>query len=135
MRRKLSNVIMKNNVLINEGGGPAYQLDSQTASPFAAGNSDYNTFYSTGAVLIEFGGATYPNLTTYQNFGFPSARGLDQHSVSKRPKFVSDTAPYDLHLAGGSLQDVALIGTPVASVMEDIDGEIRGCYVSHYGHR
>ena len=82
--------------------------------------SDYNNFYRAGgetnAKVGMYLGSSKATLEDWQTSGF------DANSVSKAVQFVSAT---DLHLAGSSVYDADLIGTPIPAVTTDIDGDAR----------
>lgn len=76
--------------------------------------SDYNNLYKpTGTALISMNGNAFANLIDW------STTSNDMHSVSSLPTFVSST---DLHIVSGLPENV---GTPIAEVTIDIDGESR----------
>ena len=56
--------------------------------------------------------------------------GKDINSVSKAVNFVSAT---DLHLTGLSNGDIDLIGTPIAGITTDIDGDTRNALYPYKG--
>jgi len=104
-----SNVV--NNVFVNTGGGYAYYYTDQANK--AISNSDHNDIYSTG-VMLAYWNNDQENLLTLQ-----TVSGKDNNSVSIDPKFESLS---DLHV---SAQAINNIGTPIASVTDDIDDEPR----------
>ncbi|UPK71780.1 gliding motility-associated C-terminal domain-containing protein [Chitinophaga filiformis] len=77
------NVKLRNNIFSNEGGGVAAEY---VFSEFI--NSDYNTYYTTGPVLISRSGTSddYDNLT-----GWIAASDLDISSIVYKPAFASTT--------------------------------------------
>jgi hypothetical protein len=100
---------LKNNILAAMGGGAAMIAQSATIS-----SSDYNDFYGRGTALVTLSGVNYTSLTAYQN-----ATSFDAHSVFGNPGFVSGT---DLHSTAPIINNA---GTPLAAVLDDIDGETR----------
>lgn len=103
-------ITLRNNIFSNLGGGIA--VDFNTDPQFLI--SDYNDFYTIGNKLGEWNNQSIDNLAAWQ-----SASGNDTHSRSISPKFVS---PEDLHVYEPDLDGV---GTPVAGISDDIDGEPR----------
>jgi len=103
------NVIL-NNIFSNVGGG--YAAKHERAS--AIDSMDYNDYYTAGNDLVVWESTVCPNLDSLQ-----SASGMDMHSVSIDPVFISDT---DLHLNADSVAGLAI---PLPNVLKDIDGETR----------
>ncbi len=101
--------VFKNNIFMNTGGGYAARFGT-TASVVA---SDYNDYYVTGANLAYWGGAK-ANLAALQ-----LASSKDSNSVSINPEFNSNTDMHTLSIPFNNL------GTPIAAVTTDIDGESR----------
>lgn len=99
---------LTNNVFANSGGGYAVYIGTSTY-----GVADYNDLYTSGTNLGFFG-SNRTNLAAWQ-----AATSQDANSVAVNPLFVSNT---DLHIQGSALDSLA---TPLASVLEDIDGESR----------
>ncbi len=108
--------VINNNIIITEEDD--FVNYCITGTP---GSSDYNNFYCTGTTNAKVGlytGVPQATLADWQ-----TASSQDANSVSKAVTFVSAT---DLHLSGGSLGDVDLIGTPLGAPYNvDIDGEAR----------
>lgn len=77
------NVKLRNNIFSNEGGGVAAEI---VFSDFI--NSDYNTYYTTGTVLISRSGTSddYDNLTDWM-----AASDLDISSIVHKPAFANTT--------------------------------------------
>jgi len=108
---------IKNNIfVIEEDDFSAYAISGTPTS-------DYNNFYLKGTTNAKVH-PLYATLADWQ------ATGADLNSVSKAVEFVSAD---DLHLAGASLGDAALAGTPLASVMTDIDGDARSATSPYMG--
>jgi len=98
-----------NNIFKNGGGGYAYYI----STPSAVNSSDYNNLYSSGlnfaywnGVLIDLG-------------ALQIVSGMESHSISVDPNYLSDT---DLHVSNASLNSAAI---PVPEVTLDIDGQTR----------
>jgi len=102
--------VILNNIFSNVGGG--YAAKHERAS--AIDSMDYNDYYTAGNDLVVWESTICPDLDSLQ-----SASGMDMHSVSIDPVFISDT---DLHLNADSLEGLA---TPLPYVLTDIDGESR----------
>jgi len=100
---------LKNNIFVNTGGGFAYYVQS----PAAIVQSEYNDIYTSGAILGYWNG-NIANLLDLQ-----TASTKNANSVSVNPGFASST---DLHLVSTS---VSALGTPISTVPNDIDGNIR----------
>ena len=85
---------------------------------------NYNDYYVNGPVpannfIGNLGSSTnYATLTAWR-----TATGKDAASIAANPQFVSAT---DLHIdAGGAATPVENAGTPIASVTNDVDGDLR----------
>ncbi|MCK4701144.1 MAG: right-handed parallel beta-helix repeat-containing protein, partial [Bacteroidales bacterium] len=98
---------IKNNIFVNMAYGRAMYCDTTNLT------SDYNLLYTNGSLLVQ-SSINYANLSAWQ-----AATGRDTHSISREPQFLSDT---DLHTTDPWLNN---IGTPLAEVTTDIDGEAR----------
>jgi hypothetical protein len=119
-----SAATVKNNLLINvrsnSGASGKHYVILETTAP-APLISNYNDLYANGtnAFVGSHNNGTTIDTTLAQ---WTAATTLDSNSVSKNVTFVSAT---DLHLSGGSIGDLDLIGTPIGGVTTDIDGDIR----------
>jgi hypothetical protein len=90
--------------------------------------SDYNNFYPvnpTNGNVGYWNTAATPTLANWQ-----TASGQDANSITKQVFFVSAT---DLHLTGSSNGDFDLIGTPIAGITDDIDGDLRNANFPYMG--
>jgi hypothetical protein len=105
-----NNTRLVNNVFTNMAGGRAMRCDTNDLV------SDYNLLYTSGTILVTkyTGGYNYSDLSQWQD-----ATGRDTNSISREPVFVSDT---NLHTTDPWLNN---IGTSLAEVTTDIDGESR----------
>lgn len=112
LRGGIYGIMVRNNALVNSGGGYAY-LIADTANTGLA-SSNYNSLYSTGANVGSYLGANEATLANWK-----SAIGHDTNSVSVNPAFVSAS---DLHATSLTMDN---LGTPAANVLDDIDGDIR----------
>jgi hypothetical protein len=99
-----------NNNFVNTGGGRAAYYATTTAINLC----NFNNYFTTGTTLAYW--------TTNQNnlAALKAASGKDSASVSINPLFFSNT---DLHLQS---TDLSAMGTPLAEVTDDIDGQPRG---------
>ena len=93
-------------------------------------STDYNDLYYNNTNASGFVG--FWNTSDQQTLvDWQTASSQDANSVSKAVTFVSAT---DLHLSGGSLGDVDLIGTPLGAPYNvDIDGEARHATFPYMG--
>ena len=112
IRGGITSFIVKNNALVNSGGGCAY-LIADTANTGLAG-SDYNDLYSTGSNVGNYLGANEAALSDWQ-----TATAHDTNSISVDPAFLSAS---DLHATSLSFDNK---GTPFGSVLVDIDNDVR----------
>ena len=106
------DIVLKNNLLLNLGGGGAMRIFVQSlVQVFDNEEADFNNYYTTGSELIRLdNGIFYPNIMRWRQAS--SAYLHDLYSVSKPVSFTSLSSAAGLHLAGPSLTDVALAGTP-----------------------
>lgn len=83
---------------------------------------DYNSYYVSDTInsIYVFAGGFYTKdqLSLYKT----EMDSIEQHSFFKEAKFVSGS---DLHLHATSKTDTAFLGTPVAGISVDIDGDPR----------
>ena len=102
-----------NNIVQNDGGSMAlYEYGG------AITNSDYNDWYTVGSTLASWAGSSCSTLSDLQ-----TANSMDAHSVSGDAMFNSPSTG-DLHLT--SLSTIVMhVGTPLAAVKVDIDGQKR----------
>ncbi len=113
-----TNNVINNIVVNNEDDFASYNFYRTGTEGTIA--SDFNNLYRSGtknAKTGSWGGVDAASLSDWQ-----AATGLDKNSKAKAVEFVSET---DLHLAGASVGDPALAGTPLAQVPFDIDGQPR----------
>ncbi len=87
---------------------------------------DYNNYYSNDKIgFISTGGSTdWSDNPDYQTTlsGWQSATGKEANSISVNPVFASSS---DLHLASNDNDSLNNLGTPLATVTKDIDGQVR----------
>jgi hypothetical protein len=99
-----------NNIFVNTGGG--YAAYYSTVAQVSA--CDYNDYYGTNSAYFVYWGANRADIPALQ-----AASSKDMASISVLPSFVSNT---DLH--NNSLATYQ-VGTPLTSVVDDIDGNPR----------
>ncbi|MGM0529381.1 MAG: FG-GAP-like repeat-containing protein [Bacteroidota bacterium] len=104
-------LVVLNNIFTNMGGGYAAKYYGGLS---AIDSMDFNDYYTSGSDLALWESTVCPDLSALQ-----SASGMDQHSLSVDPGFVSDI---DLHLNSPAVTEHA---TPIPFVTIDIDGEER----------
>ncbi len=105
-----ANVDIRNNIFANSGTGIAFKTNTTSSGNHA----DYNDLFATGESIAAIGASEYGNLTSWQN-----ATQWDSNGISIDPLFVSDT---NLHVQQTFLNG---IGTPIADVTEDFEGDTR----------
>lgn len=109
-------VDLRNNILANtQTTGARYSVYSTSPSSIFS-DIDYNNYYSSGN-LGYLMGATASTLSAMQ-----TSFGGNTNSKNIAPNFVSAT---DLHLINSSNSALDNSGTPIPSVILDIDNEIR----------
>jgi hypothetical protein len=122
-------VNLRNNIFINKilSAGDHYAIGFEDVNNFATGSSNYNLLYSVDTTKIALRGTVSHNITTWQ-----TASLNDAQSKSKDVQFVSPTTA-DLHLAGSSIGDFDLAGTPIALVAVDFDLQTRNTIAPYMG--
>ncbi|MFN7013231.1 MAG: beta strand repeat-containing protein, partial [Bacteroidia bacterium] len=115
-----STTNFKNNILSNtRNGGTGKHYAFRSIATVTSLTSDYNDLYvgaGTGNVLATNTTADQTSLSTWQ-----TATSKDTNSANVLPVFTSVT---DLHIATSSV-GLDNLGTPIATVTTDIDGETR----------
>ncbi len=101
---------LQNNIFSNPAGGYAAYVATTTAIAI----SNYNNFFSTGTNL-GYWGANVTSLAAWKTLS-----GKDANSVSVYPKFLSNN---NLHIKNNI--DINDKGMPIATITDDIDGELR----------
>src|SRR5690606_27395320 len=104
-----SNIRVRNNILVNGGGGYAYYTNN--ASSIA--ESDHNDLYTTGTSLA-FWQSNYTSLQALQ-----TASGKDANSVHVDPSFAGTS---DAHV---SQPNLAGAGPPIAGIDTHTDRQLR----------
>nr|MBC8491613.1 T9SS type A sorting domain-containing protein [Candidatus Neomarinimicrobiota bacterium] len=112
-----------NNIIINNHTGNSGSSAIGLIPTASVLTSDYNLLVS-NQNFVNYTGTSYADLTAWQ------VAGQDANSVSKPVEFVSAT---DLHLVGASIGDINLVGTPLATVTTDIDGDARSTTLPYKG--
>ena len=104
-----------NNSIVNDNSGTAVYLYS-SGSNFI---SDFNDYYSaSGTYLAYWNGNACSSLSDIQTYS-----GFDLNSVNGDPLY-NNTSIGDLH-ATSSSTIISGVGSPIAAVKTDIDGEVR----------
>lgn len=123
----------KNNVVLNtRTGGTAGTFHtgyfSGSTNLVGTMDIDYNVYYGFDASSNHagWGGTLYTDINTYRAAATPN----EQNTIFKAVNFVSNT---DLHVAGASIGDFDLAGTPIAGITDDIDGQPRHATVPYRG--
>jgi len=101
---------MKNNNFINYASSYAAYI----YGGFTITESENNNFYNTGGTLIYFGTSTYNTLEDYQD-----ATGFDMNSISSDPDWE------EMMNCVTCNEDMSNAGTPLATVTDDINGNVR----------
>ncbi len=124
-----NTVEVKNNVFINHNSSATYGSYAvyRSSSLTSAVVSDYNDLYVDGSTRSFVGFWTADQSTLS---GWRTASGQDANSRSFAVTFTSST---DLHISGPSDGDPNLVGTPIASVTTDIDGQTRSTTFPYMG--
>lgn len=116
------------NVSGTSGGGNVWSYYTK-ATTFSGAIQNYNVFNCAGTVATNntasYNGVNYATLSAWK-----AASGVDPNSVNTPPVFVSIN---DLHLVPGSNYGLNDLGTPVAGVTTDIDGDIRSATTPDMG--
>ena len=124
----VTNADIKNNIFFNTRDESPYCASAIYDYSTSNLTSDYNDLYydhtNNNNCLVRISNTDYHTLAEWQ------ATGKDLHSINKLVNFVSAT---DLHLTGLSIGDVDLIGTPIANITTDIDGNTRSALYPYKG--
>ena len=121
-----SNIDVRNNIFVNNQTNTTTRrcsiLVSGNISMFS--NLDYNVLYSVDKTGYIGTNPTDANNSGYKTLlsGWQTATGKDAHSTDVSPVFVSAS---DIHLDSNNNSAINNTGTPIASVTEDIDGQVR----------
>lgn len=123
----------KNNLIINRRtGGPAGTIHTgafySSTALVGSLDIDYNIYYGSDAAAFHsgWGGTVYNGITEYRAAAVPQ----EQNSNFVNATFVDSL---DLHLAGSSLGDLNLAGTPIAWISDDFDGNARSASKPYVG--
>jgi len=116
---------VQNNIFINNRTGDFNHLIYDYTFVSGDWNADYNAYYSENGRMGDWGETECITLADWQ-----TATEGDANSVYKNVEFMSGT---DLHLTGVSLGDNDLAGMPLAEIVLDIDGELRGLEYPYMG--
>jgi len=116
-----SNTVVKNNILVNNGGGLSYVLEDSLV-PSGISESDNNDLYSTGPFCSRFNGTYLATLADWK-----VATNFDLNSVAADPEFIS---AQDLHASAYTVDNK---GKFIPDVWDDIDGELRSAATPDMG--
>lgn len=101
-----------NNILYNSGGGHCLQTDLNSLTTFHA---NYNLYYTNGFAPFEWG-----SINSNGSFiQWQAASMKDSNSIFADPNFIDST---NLHIINSPALNA---GKPMASVSQDIDGDLR----------
>lgn len=130
-----SAVNVRNNIFImagsSTGAAKLYATTFYTTGAVTSSTLNYNNLVAsvTGAGTGYIGGtgttSTYSTLAAWK-----TATGQEANSQSTSVVF---TAPNNLHLAGASVGNVLLAGTPISGITTDIDGQTRHASYPYMG--
>lgn len=115
-----TNTIVKDNIFYQgSDGGPTTAKYAVILTPYPcyATVSDFNDLYAPN-VNVGLYGVAQNTLADWR-----TATGMDANSISANPSFVSISTPADLHINDPS--PVMGVGTPLASITSDFDGDHR----------
>lgn len=130
---------LRNNIIINRlststnAHGAFAVVDGNTGRGNLRSNNNLLLTPGTNGAIGQTGrelGGTRVTATTLADWRTASA--TDANSVSKAVTFVNEPAS-DFHLAGASVGDRDLAGTPLATVLTDIDGAARSRTAPYIG--
>lgn len=103
-----SNSNIRNNIFSHAGGGKAMYVSDPNVI-----YSDYNTFYTTGSTLIQWGTNNYSTLKAWRD-----TASWDVNSIVYKPAFVSDV---DLHPKVSDSTVWALNGRATQIAIDSVD--------------
>ncbi|MFY0644330.1 MAG: T9SS type A sorting domain-containing protein [Bacteroidia bacterium] len=107
-----ANIQVKNNNLTNDvTNGQCFRKH-----PSVSASEDYNNFYSTGTLNLNWNNTMYNSLSAYR-----TATSQGTNSANKNPHYIDST---NLHIDTTNYLFDGL-GTPVTQVTADIDGDLR----------
>jgi hypothetical protein len=125
---------VRNNIFIMTGSstaaGKLYATFVYTASTIAASIFDYNNLVSnvTGTGAGYIGGTGTANYTTLTDWKTITVQEANSKNVS-----VVFSSGSDLHLSGNSIGNFNLAGTPISSILDDIEGQTRDMTFPYMG--
>ena len=108
---------LRNNIFSNRQTVGAQRYAIICTHPSAFNNVDYNDYYSTGPNLASVDFNDQPTLASIQ-----SSLGGNANSKNIQPFFTSLS---DLHLDSTANLSLDNLGTPIAGVTRDIDGQLK----------
>ncbi|MCX6274174.1 MAG: T9SS type A sorting domain-containing protein [Bacteroidetes bacterium] len=113
-------MVVKNNALVNSGGGYAYLIADSGFAGLVS--SDYNDLYTTGSNVGSYRGTDAAGLADWQ-----IAAAHDTNSISADPAFVSAS---NLHATSIGFDNK---GTSLAGILVDIDNDLRSATTPDIG--
>jgi hypothetical protein len=122
---------IKNNVAVTDrtGGPNLTTAFANTGANVGTLSIDHNVWFATAsanAFAAGWGTTYYNALADYKAAASPH----EQNTIFQNVNFVSAT---DLHLTGASLTDPNLVGTPIAGITVDFDGQTRSATAPRRG--
>jgi hypothetical protein len=119
-----------NNIFVNTRSGAGstnYAIGNQGTEASTNWKSDYNDLYSSDPATIGFWDAA--------GYTFPTWQGISAQDANSKSVLVTfaNTAAGDLHLAGASIGDGNLAGTPIPAVAVDFDNNPRNASTPYMG--
>ncbi len=113
----------KNNICVNTRSSTygVLHLANHISNVAANLNVNYNSYFVPSqqySYNAGWGTSYFTDLSQYQSTAAPNESNTKFNQVY----FISET---DLHLTGSSIGDSDLIGTPIAGITTDIDGDLR----------
>ncbi|MBL7727529.1 MAG: hypothetical protein JNM68_07590, partial [Dinghuibacter sp.] len=128
-----TNIDVRNNIFSltgsNASAGGNFWAYYTTATTLTGSTLNYNNLYCNGTGstnnIGRFNGTIYATLAAWQ-----TATAQEANSVSIAPVFVSNS---DAHLVPGSNTALDNLGTPIAGITDDIDGDTRSATTPDMG--
>ncbi len=109
-----TNLQLINNVIANMAGGYAIETYNTLTT---LSNIDYNSYYSTGGIIVKFDGTT-----TGSSLGISGIKNLTTFDTNS---MVSDPMVYSIDNARSFSTFLSNAATPYSYITNDIDGNVR----------
>jgi hypothetical protein len=129
--RNSLNITVRNNIFMATGSGLSGNFFGHytSLSGYTGATIDKNNiFVSMTGVTPVFASLNGTNQTTLA--GWKTAAGIDLNSINDSTSFVSST---DAHLTTGTIGNALYVGTPVAGITTDVDGQTRHALYPYIG--